>query len=358
MVVFVCTQCNATLKKSAVKNHLSFKKCTMVSCVDCHKDFDINSVESHCICISEKEKYDKARFKESSKGNKVCTQSEWIMKIEDLIENCQSTNHKRLLENLRGCHNIPKKKNKFENFMKSKYRGIPPQTIDEIWKLLESVKPVPKNTVPSLSQENVSVEEPKSKRQKVDVNGCHFQLSVQHVQHILTEFGGKAPFSDVRKKIYSTYKASVTSPEECITKKEFKANLLNFIQDSENLVYSPTDGTISITTKGDLPQTRVDSTRTSNSQSHHVKEVPVNEADQVHKSKSMKKLLNTTLQEFGGRISLKKLVKKVYVQTLGPDGQNTTYSTKDELKNEIVRKINKSKSIKLSEDGKLVELCT
>ncbi|VDQ13258.1 unnamed protein product [Trichobilharzia regenti] len=148
MVVFVCTQCNATLKKSAVKNHLSFKKCTTVSCVDCHKDFDKNSVESHCFCISEKEKYDKPRFKESSKGNKVCTQSEWIMKIEDLIKNCQSTNHKRLLENLRGCHNIPKKKNKFEVF-----------------------------------------------------NGYHFQLSVQHIQHILTEFGGKAPFSDVRKMV-------------------------------------------------------------------------------------------------------------------------------------------------------------
>ncbi|CAH8519276.1 unnamed protein product [Schistosoma turkestanicum] len=328
MVVFVCSQCNATLKKSNVRNHLqASKRCFSVSCVDCHRDFDKFSVGSHCVCISEKEKYDKANFLKSSKSNNDQKQSEWIKRVETAIRNCQSKRHKFLLQNLRGNCNVPQKKKKFENFMRSKYRGICAATIDEMWMLLEPLKQRTTNTVPPTLKRNSSndlkSDEPKLKRQKVEglhepannrssENGCHL-MSFEHIRNILTELGGKTTLSALGKKIYSTYKTSVPSPQEFMSKKEFKAKLLDAIQSSEYFVFSPSDGIVSMisddsVTKSD-PRVNPDISQVKNT------DTSICQSDEPHCSKSIKRLLITTINDAGGRISLKKLVKRItYVE--------------------------------------------
>ncbi|CAH8593296.1 unnamed protein product [Heterobilharzia americana] len=363
MVVFVCTQCNATLKKSNARLHLqSSRPCSVVSCVDCHKDFDKSSVDSHCVCISEKEKYDKARFMESSKNDKSHKQAEWIVKIEDLIKNCKSTKHKKLLENLRGASNVPKKKKKFQNFMKSKYRGIPSQTIDEIWGLLETVKPVSGYNVSSVSQKRSTVEiqneKPKPKKQKLDVNGCASHISSDLIKEILAQFGDQTSFKVLSKKMYCKYKTSIPSTQECMTKKEFKVKLSDFIQNSNNLTYSPTDGMVRIVDNGLSIKTNSHGTLDSNSDSNKITESPIGQDDEAHKCKKIKKIALTILRDSGGRIPLKKLVKKIRKQIVNQDDQTVGHPTKDELKEKVVNKINKSHSMKLSDDGKWVEICS
>lgn len=71
-------------------------------------------MESHCSCISEKEKYDKANYLKSSKSNNISKQAEWVKRIEDAIQNCESQRHKSILQNIRGNCNVPQKKKKFE----------------------------------------------------------------------------------------------------------------------------------------------------------------------------------------------------------------------------------------------------
>ncbi|CAH8594100.1 unnamed protein product [Schistosoma haematobium] len=367
MVVFVCSQCNATLKKSNVRNHLQFsRRCSLVSCVDCHKDFDKFSVESHCLCISEKEKYDKANYLKSSKSNNISKQAEWVKRIEDAIQNCESQRHKSILQNIRGNCNVPQKKKKFENFMRSKYRKIPEETIEDIWKLLEPLKRGTFSTVPLKPQKDLSSDltndEPTIKKRKLEdtsetlnnyssENECHL-LSLHHIQNVLAELGGKAPFSSLRKQIYSTYKTSVLSPQECMTKKEFKAKLLGVIQDSGYFIFSPSDGMISVVS--DDLVTRTDLCVNPDPDTSII----TCQNGKPHYSESIKKLLITTINDAGGQISLKKLVKRVSSRILNPNDQKEVSLTKEEVESKIVRKVNKSQSMKLSDDGKRVELCS
>lgn len=367
MVVFVCSQCNATLKKSHVRNHLlSSRRCSLVSCVDCHKDFDKFSVESHCSCISEKEKYDKANYLKSSKSNNNSKQAEWVRRIEDAIQNCESKRHLFILQNIRGNCNVPQKKKKFENFMRSKYRKIPAETIEEIWKLLEPLKQKTSSNVPLKAQKysssDVTNDEPKTKRQKLEdtceaynnclpENECHL-MSLRHIQDVLTELGGKATFSSLRKQIYRTYKTSVLSPQECMTKKEFKAKLLGVIQGSEYFIFSPCDGMISMVSD-DLVTESVPRVNPDPDIS-----LIICQNDKPHYSESLKKLLINTINDAGGRISLKKLVKRASSHVLNSNDQKEVSLTKEEVKSKIVGKVNKSQSMKLSDDGKWVELCS
>ncbi|KAL0213445.1 hypothetical protein RCL1_007071 [Eukaryota sp. TZLM3-RCL] len=61
MVSFICSHCNATVKKPKVASH----RCpnALFSCLDCHQEFNHNSVKSHTSCVTEQEKYQGALYK-------------------------------------------------------------------------------------------------------------------------------------------------------------------------------------------------------------------------------------------------------------------------------------------------------
>ncbi|KAL0205720.1 hypothetical protein P9112_001027 [Eukaryota sp. TZLM1-RC] len=69
MVSFICSVCNATVKKPKVKNHRCHN-CTFC-CLDCQQEFNHNSVHSHNSCISEAEKYQGALYKDKKKRKAV-----------------------------------------------------------------------------------------------------------------------------------------------------------------------------------------------------------------------------------------------------------------------------------------------
>ncbi|KAK4470524.1 hypothetical protein MN116_006070 [Schistosoma mekongi] len=361
MVVFVCTQCNVTLKKSGVRNHLqSSRRCFMVSCVDCHKDFDKFSVSSHCVCISEKEKYDKLNYLKSPRDDRNRKQAEWVSKVENAIQNCQSKRLKLFLQNLKGNVNVPKKKKKFENFMRSKYRGIPSEVVEEMWKILEPLKHETASNISSTPTKHFPHEslsgEPEPKKQKLEKK-CDF-LSFDYVLNILTELGGNALFSDVRRKIYKTYTADINFSQECMTKKEFKAKLLDVIQSSEYFTFSPSNGMVSISS--DDLRTKSNSCVNQNANISPSKGVDAHshQNDKTSDWKSIKRLLISIINDAGGRISLKKLVGKVLLHILSSNDQKETNINKDEVKSKIVDKVSKSHSMKLSDDRKYVELCS
>ncbi|KAG6524692.1 UBP1-associated proteins 1C-like [Zingiber officinale] len=57
MVWFQCEDCGENLKKPKLPNHFRVCSAYKLSCIDCGKTFDQNSVQSHTQCISEAEKY-------------------------------------------------------------------------------------------------------------------------------------------------------------------------------------------------------------------------------------------------------------------------------------------------------------
>ena len=59
MVTFICNACGESVKKNKVQQHYETKcpNCSVLSCIDCGKDFPGDSYAEHTSCISEAQKY-------------------------------------------------------------------------------------------------------------------------------------------------------------------------------------------------------------------------------------------------------------------------------------------------------------
>lgn len=70
MVSFVCGRCEDTVKKPAVKKHLTRCKGASLTCLDCYSQFSAVSVQQHNSCISEAEKVGPRNTAADSMANK------------------------------------------------------------------------------------------------------------------------------------------------------------------------------------------------------------------------------------------------------------------------------------------------
>jgi len=137
MVVFNCNACGEALKKNQVEKHTSrCRNCEALSCVDCGKDFWGNDYQSHTKCISEEEKYCGKGFVPKVNKGEV-KQEQWTEKVQDAIEKSKSNPKlKGLLERLKDYPNIPRKRAKFENFLKNSLRVNNASLISQVWDTL------------------------------------------------------------------------------------------------------------------------------------------------------------------------------------------------------------------------------
>lgn len=137
MVFFNCNGCGEALKKNQVEKHTyRCRQCQVVSCVDCGKDFWGNDYQTHTKCMTENEKYcGKGYVAKVNKGE--VKQEKWIETVQNAIEQSSSDPKlKGLLERLQDYPNIPRKKAKFENFLKNSMRILNPYLITQVWNIL------------------------------------------------------------------------------------------------------------------------------------------------------------------------------------------------------------------------------
>ncbi|OWF49528.1 cell growth-regulating nucleolar protein-like [Mizuhopecten yessoensis] len=156
MVVFTCNACGDSLKKNQVESHYLGKcrRCEVVSCVDCGKDFWGNDYQSHIKCISEEEKYSGKNYKPKANANKGDAKQElWLQQVQDAIDKCSANAQlKGLLERMKDYPNIPRKRAKFENFVGNSLNTRNNYLINQAWDLLME------NTAKNKPPEKKSVE--------------------------------------------------------------------------------------------------------------------------------------------------------------------------------------------------------
>ncbi|KAL4090091.1 hypothetical protein QTP88_024992 [Uroleucon formosanum] len=123
MVVFTCNNCGDSVNKPKVEKHIQYeckRKNFAVSfcCVDCLKDFNYETVRDHCQCVTEDQRYSAKGYvpkPSAEKGKRK--QAAWVDIVQSVMNNKDLPNEQRQFLNIIAkFDNVPRKKNKFQNF--------------------------------------------------------------------------------------------------------------------------------------------------------------------------------------------------------------------------------------------------
>ncbi|XP_001501162.1 cell growth-regulating nucleolar protein [Equus caballus] len=148
MVFFTCNACGESVKKVQVEKHVAIcRNCECLSCIDCGKDFWGDDYKNHVKCISEDQKYGGKGYEgKTHKGD--IKQQAWIQKINELIKRPNvSPKVRELLEQISAFDNVPRKKAKFQNWMKNSLKVHNESVLEQVWNIFSeasSTEPVSK----------------------------------------------------------------------------------------------------------------------------------------------------------------------------------------------------------------------
>ncbi|XP_057562717.1 cell growth-regulating nucleolar protein [Hippopotamus amphibius kiboko] len=136
MVFFTCNACGDSVKKIQVEKHVALcRNCECLSCIDCGKDFWGDDYKNHVKCISEDQKYGGKGYEgKTHKGD--FKQQAWIQKINELIKRPNvSPKVRELLEQISGFDNVPRKRAKFQNWMKNSLKVHNESILEQVWNI-------------------------------------------------------------------------------------------------------------------------------------------------------------------------------------------------------------------------------
>lgn len=153
MVFFTCNGCGESMKKGQVEKHLVIcRNCSSLSCMDCGKDFLGDSYKSHLKCITENEKYGGKAFEAKANKGDV-KQQQWIQRIQEVLKKPNiSSNIRSILNQMSTFDNIPRKKVKFQNWVRNSLKVFDQGVQDEVWEIFaEAQKGDPNNNAPKPS---------------------------------------------------------------------------------------------------------------------------------------------------------------------------------------------------------------
>ncbi|XP_056129862.1 cell growth-regulating nucleolar protein [Lampris incognitus] len=169
MVFFACNACGESLKKAQVDKHVAMcRGCQVLSCIDCGKDFWGDDYKNHVKCISEDQKYGGKGYEaKSNKGD--MKQQQWIQRIHDAMNKPGiSTKLKDVLNQVSMYDNVPRKKAKFQNWMRNSLRISGASLQDEVWNIFSEA-------TSNIQETTKSTEVPKQTAAEVKVEICESQ---------------------------------------------------------------------------------------------------------------------------------------------------------------------------------------
>ncbi|KAL3187826.1 hypothetical protein MRX96_024578 [Rhipicephalus microplus] len=150
MVVFTCSTCGDSLKKSQVEKHIYTKcrSCKMLTCIDCNKDFWGDAYKEHIKCVTEAERYGGKNFKpQPFKGE--AKQQQWIELLSKIIETQElSPPVKDVFKRMQNFNNVPRKEKPLKNFLHSSM-GVRNQTLaQDVWQTMKKAQETLQKTQP------------------------------------------------------------------------------------------------------------------------------------------------------------------------------------------------------------------
>ncbi|KAM4052074.1 cell growth-regulating nucleolar protein isoform 1-T3 [Anomaloglossus baeobatrachus] len=147
MVFFTCNGCGESLKKAQVEKHLgNCRSCQCLSCIDCGKDFWGSDYKTHLKCVTEDEKYGGKGFEAKTKKGEE-KQVQWIQRIQEATKKPNISNDvKSIINQISSFDNVPKKKAKFQNWMKNSLKISSPALQDKVWEIFEEAISNQKNS--------------------------------------------------------------------------------------------------------------------------------------------------------------------------------------------------------------------
>ncbi|KAI3370346.1 hypothetical protein L3Q82_025116 [Scortum barcoo] len=137
MVFFTCNGCGESLKKAQVDKHVNMcRGCQVLSCIDCGKDFWGDDYKNHNKCISEDQKYGGKGYEAKANKGDV-KQQQWIQRVHEAMNKPGvSAKLKDVLQQVSGYDNVPRKKAKFQNWMRNSLKISNTSLHDEVWDIL------------------------------------------------------------------------------------------------------------------------------------------------------------------------------------------------------------------------------
>ncbi|XP_057667747.1 cell growth-regulating nucleolar protein [Diorhabda carinulata] len=145
MVVFTCNHCGESLRKQGIEKHYSFvcRNVKSVTCVDCFKDFREEEYVAHTKCLTEEERYAaKGSLPNGVVKKGELKQESWVDMVKSILKDDKLTAPQRsLLSTISSYNNIPRKKPKFLNFIRSSSGGrVNMKVVEDVWNIIESYK--------------------------------------------------------------------------------------------------------------------------------------------------------------------------------------------------------------------------
>ncbi|XP_076673500.1 uncharacterized protein LOC143371787 [Andrena cerasifolii] len=194
MVVFTCNNCGDALQKPKVAKHYEFQCRTapFVSCVDCFKDFRGEEYVAHTKCITEAQRYGGKNYVSKAGANKgERKQQEWLNIVNSILnsETKLSNSERNFLKSLSKFENIPRKKAKFLNFVRT---AVPQKAntalVDSVWNIMETAyKENVENTTEKQQQANGKVDQQPKDEKDVTESQENNALENQNNENIYKE---------------------------------------------------------------------------------------------------------------------------------------------------------------------------
>ncbi|GAA6093106.1 cell growth-regulating nucleolar protein isoform X1 [Tachysurus ichikawai] len=139
MVFFTCNACGESLKKAQIQKHTSMcRGCQVLSCIDCGKDFWGEDYKSHVKCISEDQKYGGKNYEAKANKGDV-KQQQWIQRVQAVLDKPDvSARLRSVLQQVATYDNVPRKKAKFQNWIKNSLKIYDSSLQDQVWEIFSS----------------------------------------------------------------------------------------------------------------------------------------------------------------------------------------------------------------------------
>ncbi|XP_035517564.1 cell growth-regulating nucleolar protein [Morone saxatilis] len=177
MVFFTCNGCGESLKKAQVDKHVNMcRGCQVLSCIDCGKDFWGDDYKNHNKCISEDQKYGGKGYEAKANKGDV-KQQQWIQRVQEAMNKPGvSAKLKDVLRQVSTYDNVPRKKAKFQNWMRNSLKIANTGLHDEVWDILAAA-----DNPPEAPQQTKEAEQTVA-AVKMDTNGNEKQDSHPDVE--------------------------------------------------------------------------------------------------------------------------------------------------------------------------------